>query len=227
MDYRRWPLIAAVIVGVLVAAGIGWLAGRSSARDGSAQAQQTARGAAAVRLITGVPVGVQHSRAGALAASDNYVAVSSETVLQDPTRYASLVREAYTPSYRVRAIREAQALRKRSAESIANYDAGGRALAVVGARRLESYSGDRASVTTWTGGVSWGPGRPPGQRWFFTQTNLRWDDGRWRVERIDESSRPAPTPGVVRYSDKTALRVETFDRALRGMTAPSYGVREP
>jgi hypothetical protein len=222
MYERRWPIIAAAVVGALIAAAIGWTAGRSTAPDRSPRAQgDTAPGA--IRLVADVPIGVEHSRAGALAAADNYVAVSSETVLQNPARYASLVREAYATAYQTTAMRQGQALRRRSAASIANYDAGGRALAIVAARRLDRYTGDRARVTTWTGGFSWGPDRPPGQRWFFTETSMRWDAGRWRVERIDESVRPAPTPGVVRYSDKSALRLDAFDRELRGMTAPAYG----
>ena len=227
MHERRWPIIASVAIGVLVVAAIGWAAGRSSAPEDSAQAQREGGGASAIRLVDGVPVGIEHSRAGALAAADNYVAVSSETVLQDPDRYANLVREAYDTTYQATAIREGEALRKKSTETLANYDAGGRALAIVAARRLDQYADDRARALTWTAGFSWGPDRRPGQRWFFTETSLRWDRDRWRVERIDESQRVAPAPGVVRYSDKAALRTETFDRELRGMTAPSYGALSP
>jgi len=167
------------------------------------------------------------ARAGVLAAADNYVAVGSETVLQDPQRYATLVRETFAPGYQTRAIREGQALRRRSSASIANYEAGGRALAVVASRRLDAYSDQVAKVTTWTAGVSWGPDRRPGQRWFFTETSQRWDGGRWRVDRLDESTRVAPAPGLVRYSDKSAVDTGTFDSELRDMTAPSYGVATP
>jgi len=225
MYERRWPLIAAALIGTIVAVTIGWAIGRSSAPDQPAQADAAPAGA--IRLDDGVPIGIEHSRAGALAAADNYVAVSSETVIQDPARYANLVREAFDAPYQGQAIREAQALRRRSTETIANYEVGGRAMAIVAARRIERYAGQRARVTTWTAGLSWGPGRAPGQRWFFTETRLRWAGDRWRVERIDESERPAPTPGVVRYSAKIALRTETFERDLRDMTAPTYGAPSP
>jgi hypothetical protein len=221
MYERNWPLITAIAVGVIVAAAIGWVIGRSSAPKEPGQAGGASAGA--IRVVDGVPIGVEHSRAGALAAADNYVAVSSETVLQAPRRYANLVREAFEAPYQGPAIREGQVLRRRSAETIANYQAGGRAMAIVAARRLEGYAGQRARVTTWTAGLSWGPGRTPGQRWFFTDTRLRWTVDRWRVERIEESQRPAPTPGVVRYSTKTALRTEAFEHDLRAMTAPTYG----
>ena len=99
VEHRRWPVIAAVLVGALIVAGIGWVAGRSSAPEGSAQAQSADDRRSAVRLVDGVPVGVEHTRAGSLAAADNYVAIGSETLLQDPPRYARLVREAYAASY--------------------------------------------------------------------------------------------------------------------------------
>jgi hypothetical protein len=224
MYERPWPVITSAAVGLLVGVLIGWLllGGTDSQNDQAGQAEP-----APVRWINGVPVGVEHSRAGALAAADNYVATSSETVLQDPQRYKRLVRTAYMPSYQATALAEGAAARKGSSSAIENYEAGGRALAVIAARRLDRYQGDEARVTTWTAGFSWGPNRRPGQRWFFTNTRLTWTSDRWRVDRIDESARAAPTPGVVRYADKRALDATTFDRELTGMTAPSYGVEAP
>ena len=227
MYERPWGLIAGAVVAVILVGVIGWIVGRSSAPDASAAEGREGAARGAIRVIDGTPVGVQHSRAGALAAADNYVAVSSETVVQDPGRYVKLVRAAFDGAYQPIAIREAQALRRRSRPTLSNYDAGGRALALVGARRLDAYSGDRAEVSTWTAGISWGPERRPGQRWFFTETELRWDQGRWLVERIDEVDEGAPTPGVVRYTDEETLEADAFDQGLRGMTAPTYGAGSP
>jgi len=223
MYERRWPVIMAIIVGVVVVAALGWVVGHSSAPGGAAEAQGQRATSGPIRSIEGVPVGVQRDRAGALAAADNYVAVGSETVLQDPDRYATLVRQTYAATYQRTAIREAQAARKRMSELVSQYAAGRRGVALVAARRLDEYTSDKAKVTTWTAGVSWGPGRPAGQRWYFTETALILDGDRWRVEEIDESKRSAPTPGVVRYSDKASLEQEAFDRGLEGMTAPAYG----
>lgn len=223
MYERRWPVIAAALIGILVVAAIGWIAGRASAPEEAAQAQAVDAPRSAIEIVNGVPVGVARTRAGALAAADNYVAVASETVLQDPARYARLVRETYEPSYQAVALREAQAARARMTNLAEQYAAGRKGLALVAARRLDSYTGARAHVTTWTAGISWGPGRAAGQRWFFTETTLGWSGDRWRVEHIDESERSAPTPGVVRYSDKAALSREAFERELDGMTAPTYG----
>jgi len=223
MYERRWPLIAVGFVGILLVAALGWAAGRSSAPEGNAQAQGESARTNAIEFVNGIPIGVEYTRAGALAAADNYVAVGSETLLQDPARYARLVREAYAPTYQATATREAQAARKQMTELADQYAAGRKGLALVAARRLDRYAGNRAEVTTWTAGISWGPGRAAGQRWFFTETALRWDGERWRVESVDESERSAPTPGVVRYSDKAALGREAFERELDGMTAPMYG----
>jgi hypothetical protein len=55
---------------------------------------------AAVELVDGVPVGVQHTPAGALAAADNYVALASQSVEQDPAAFNALVTQVYAGSPR-------------------------------------------------------------------------------------------------------------------------------
>ena len=161
MHERRWPIIASVAIGVLVVAAIGWAAGRSSAPDDSPQGEDNASGTA-IRVIDGVPVGVQHSRAGALAAADNYVATSSDTVVQNPKRYEQLVRQAYAPGYQGSALRDGAAARKDAPQSVDLYAGGGKSVAIIAARRLDSYGQTRATTTTWVAGVTWGPGRVPG-----------------------------------------------------------------
>jgi hypothetical protein len=220
MYERRWPLIAAVAVGVVVAAAIGWVVGRSSAPKEPAQAGGAPAGA--IRVVDGVPIGIEHSRAGALAAADNYVATATETAIQNPARYEQLVRRVYAPKYRVTALREAREARSGAPEIVAAYKNGRTGVAVMAARRLDAYTGGRAQVTTWRGGVVWGPTDKPFSQWFLTETGLIWDGQRWLVEKIDDTQRPAPAPPI-RYQDREALRVATFDRELRGMTAPVYG----
>ena len=85
-----------LIVAALVIAGAGWAAGRATAPH-TAGAGNHARpgGGAAVRTIEGLPVGVEQSRAGALAAADNYVAGVSENVVKDPRSYEALVRRVF------------------------------------------------------------------------------------------------------------------------------------
>ena len=143
--------------------------------------------------------------------------------MQDPAAYGRLVRAVWVPEGQDGALQEGETSRQRSTAAVENYAAGGRGLAIVAARRLDTYDGTRAEVTTWTAGFNWGPRQRPGQRWFLTETTLRWDGQRWRVERMEEAQRPAPAPARVGYDDAASLKTATFDRELRGMTASTYG----
>jgi hypothetical protein len=221
---RRWPLVVVAVAAALLIAGAAWAGGRAvSAPDTPGGGNEGAGMQSAVHTIEGVAVGVQRSRAGALAAADNYVARVTETIVQDPAAYAHLVRIVWVPEGQDGALREGESTRERSAVAVENYVAGGRGLAIIAARRLDTYDGTRAEVTTWTAGFNWGPQQRPGQRWFLTETTLRWDGQRWRVETMDEANRPAPAPARVGYTDSASLKTDTFDRELRGMTAPTYG----
>lgn len=221
MYERRWPVIAAALIGIVVVGVIGWAAGRSTAPEASAQAQ-AGRGSAAVEFINGIPVGVVNSRAGALAAADNYVTTATETSIQDPDRYERLVRRVFTAGYQPTALREARQARESAPELVEAYQNGREGVAVVAARRLDSFDGRRAHVTTWRAGVVWSSTDKPFSQWFLTETRLLWDEERWLVESMDDARRPAPTPPV-RYADRAALQAGTFERELRGMTAPVYG----
>ena len=103
---RRGVVAAAVVVAVLVVGAIGWALGRATAPDSTRNT--TGAGSATIKTIDGIPIGVQHSHAGALAAADNYVAFAADTVVQDPTRYVLLVRRAYEPSYQASSTRSPQ-----------------------------------------------------------------------------------------------------------------------
>jgi len=226
MYERRWPVIVAGLVVILVVAVIAWVAGRSSAPDATAQTQDGGAQPAAIKFVDGVPIGIQNSRAGVLAAADNYVSTATETAIQDPARYEQLVRRAYAADYRTTALRDARKVRDESPELVEAYKNGRQGVAVVAARRLDSFGGDRARVTTWRAGVVWSPRDKPFSQWFLTETRLRWVGERWLVERIDDAQRAAPAPPI-RYQDRKALSTATFDRELRGMTAPIYGAAAP
>jgi len=161
MYERRWGTIAAAIVGVIAAATIGWAAGRSSAPKGSAQIQDGKTGSGAIRLVAGVPVGVKHSRTGALAAADNYVARAAETIVQDPAAFTRLVRHAWQPAGQEKALADGRNSRKQASDAVANYAAGGRGLSVIAARKLETYDDTRATVLAWGAGFIWGPEKRP------------------------------------------------------------------
>jgi len=162
------------------------------------------------------------SRAGALAAADNYVTTATETAIQDPPRYERLVRAVYTASYQATALAEAEEVRNKAPELVQDYADGRKGVAVVAARRLDEYTGNEAHVTTWRAGVVWGGTDKPFSQWFLTETTLAWDGDRWRVGKIDDAQRAVPSPPI-RFQNRKGLQPMVFERELRGMTAPVYG----
>lgn len=211
-----WPAALAgalTMTALLLALGLaGVLEFRSSEPPSSA---------GALRLVDGVPVGVQHTPAGALAAADNYVAVASQSIEQDPLVFSALVAQAYAPQARPGALAQARQIRAGDAQNMANYRDGGRGIAVIAARRLDGYTSESATVTSWLGGVVWGPQLAPRQTWNLVDTTLRWQAGRWLVLSSVTDPTPAPVPSIV-YLDGPNDRAPAFDR-LAGMTAPFYG----
>jgi hypothetical protein len=175
----------------------------------------------AIELSGGVPVGVQHTPAGALAAADNYVALASQSIEQDPPVFAAVVAQAYVPEARSRTLARAQQIRASDAQNMSNYQQGGRGIAVIAARRLDSYTQQDATVTCWLGGFVWGPHLSPRQTWNLVDTTLRWQGGRWLVVSSDTDPTPAPVPSIV-YIDGSNDRTPAFGR-LAGMSAPLYG----
>jgi hypothetical protein len=222
---RRWTRVAGGVVAGLLLLGAAWALGDVRARTlaGDARRDADASRPLLVRTVAGVPVGASRSRAGALAAADNYVAIATETIVQDPPRYERLVRGVYAPGYRATALREGARAREVTPASLTNYAAGGRTVVVVAARRLEAYDGAQARVTSWIAGITWGPERAPGHTWLLVTSRLRWQGQRWLVERVEQAERPAPAPRRLGYSNEASLQSTTFERELRGMTAPIYG----
>ncbi|MGH2865194.1 MAG: hypothetical protein ACRDJX_08100 [Solirubrobacteraceae bacterium] len=174
-----------------------------------------------VELVDGVPVGVERSQAGVLAAADSYVALASQSIEQDPPLFAALVAQAYAPEARARTLTRAQQIRASDTQNMDNYREGGRGIAVIGARRLDSYTPGAAVVTSWLGGFVWGPHLAPRQSWNLVDTRLRWQAGRWLVVSSDTDATPAPVPSIV-YVNGSNDRAPAFGR-LAGMTAPFYG----
>jgi hypothetical protein len=176
---------------------------------------------AAIELERGVPVGVKRTPAGALAAADNYLADSAQTLEQDPSAFAALVAEVYAPNVRAQTLAQAQQLRLGDPAGMSNYNAGGRGLAVVAARRLDNYSASSATVTSWLGGLVWGPQVSPRQSWNLVDTTLVWRSGRWLVSSSQTDPTPAPAAAIV-YVDGHNGGLAAFSE-LAGMTAPFYG----
>jgi len=167
---------------------------------------------------------VARTPAGALAAADNYVALASQSIEQDPGLFAALVAQAYAPQARARVLAQARQIRTVDVTNINNYEEGGRGVAIVAARRLDGYSRSGARVSSWLAGFVWGPRLSPRQTWNLIETTLRWQSGRWLVVSMDTSSTPAPVPAIV-YVNGPNDRAAAFAR-LQGMSAPFYGAAE-
>ena len=177
---------------------------------------------AAVVMVHGIPVGIQDTPAGALAAADNYLAVASQTVEQDPAEFAGLVDTVYVAASRANTLTQTARARGADIADMRNYAHGGRAVAVIAARRLDRYTPTRATITSWLGGFLWGPGLSPRQSWNLVDTTLIWRGGRWLVASVSTERTPAPVPSVV-FVDGPNNRSAAFDARLAGMTAPFYG----
>jgi hypothetical protein len=199
----------------LCALAAGVLIGRATSHADHASA-------AAVVMVHGTLVGVQDTPAGALAAADNYVAIASQTVEQDPGEFAELVDTVYAPAARSGTLAQAARARAADVADMRNYAQGGRAVAVIAARRLDRYTPTRASVTSWLGGFVWGPGLSPRQSWNLVNTTLTWQHGRWLVASMNTERTPAPVPSVV-FVEGQNNSSAAFDARLVGMTAPFYG----
>jgi hypothetical protein len=176
---------------------------------------------AAIELERGVPIGVEHTSGGALAAADNYLADSAQTLEQDPSAFSELVAKVYAPDVRAQTLAAAEQLRLGDPAGMSNYSAGGRGLAVVAARRLDRYTASSATVRSWLAAFVWGPHISPRQSWNLVDTTLIWRSGRWLVVSSQTDPTPAPVPAIV-YVDGHSDSLAAFSE-LGGMTAPFYG----
>ncbi len=173
--------------------------------------------------VQGIPVGVDHSPAGALAAADNYVAVSYDSVERDPARNSRLIDTVYAGGIRASALSGAGSVRADNPDAMNLWRDGGQNLSLIGARRLDYYDGDDAQVTTWNADIFWGPDRPPKQAWVLTQTSLRWSSGRWLVTATATLPTAGPVPALTPQASNANDSVAAFGSALAGFTAPGYG----
>lgn len=176
-----------------------------------------------IESVGGSPVGTEDSPAGAVAAADEYVAVGYATVENAPARDLRLIKTVYAPATRASAIRGAATVRAENPAAMRLWTHGGRNISLIGARRLDSFTGSTAQVTTWNADVFWGPGRPPKQSWFLTQTRLRFNQHRWLVTSTTTLPTAGPVPAMTPQSGDAATTAASFAADLDGFAAPSYG----
>lgn len=211
----RLPAAGAAAATILLLGLAAFLLGRTISPAASS--------AALVAEMSGIPIGVQHSPMGALAAADNYVAVSYDSVERKPSLDTLLIGTVYAPAIRTSAITGAATVRAQNPAGMSLWAHGGQNLSVIGARRLDYYEGDDAQVTTWNVDVFWGPGRPPKQAWVLTQTSLRWSGGRWLVTATTTLPTPGPVPALTPQATAANDSADAFATNLAGFQAPDYG----
>lgn len=177
-----------------------------------------------IARVAGIPVGTERSPAGALAAADAYVAVEQQSIEGDPARERQLIAVADARSYQRADVRSAAAVRAADPAGERFVARGGRALWILGARRLDSYSAAGAQVSAWNGDVFWAGGRAhPTQSWGEDQVTLVWQDGRWRITRDATLSPNGPVVATVPQATAANSSTAMFEQALSGFSSPPYG----
>jgi hypothetical protein len=166
--------------------------------------------------VGGIAVGVSDTRAGALAAADNYVGQGITASLDEGQleRFAKTVVE---PGARQKFLSSS-----RASLSGQRLPPGSEAIGLVVAQELRSYTPGEATVTTWDLGSYWGPGLAPTQFWALTDLRLEWT-GRWEIAAVEEHL-PGPVPNRV-VADEPAATASAWSTELDGMSAPYYGDR--
>jgi hypothetical protein len=211
---RQVPLAATAAI-VLLGGLLGFAAGARGPRGAPASAP--------IELRDGLPVGVLHSPAGALAAADAYLMTDAQTIERDPRRFATLVRTVFAPGLRAAVLSAAASTRARDPGGMALWAVAGRSATLIGAHRLDTDIGTRVRVSAWVGTVAWGPGRPPAQSWALDQIALRWSAGRWWVTALSSAASDAPEPARTPQADPADDGAGIFDNALAGFSAIGSG----
>ena len=199
--------LAGLGIALVAVLGGAFVAGRSTDR--------TPRARNPLALEHGIAIGVTLTRAGALAAADNYAAAGATASLST----AQLVRFAdavIDPANRAVFISETEQLAQSDPPP-----AGAHVTAATVAHRLEGYGHGLAQVDVWELASQWDGGVPPTQSWALIDLSLRWRGDRWRVTSIRESLL-GPVPALV-AGGGDARSSSAWDQGLAGMTAPYYG----
>ena len=154
------------------------------------------------RVVDGVPVGYQHSEAGAVAAAANYAQVLSSELILDKASRRKAIATLAAPEARARQQRAFDRAVASLTKGLGVKDgaaADGTVLlrAVPVGWRLEAYTGDRATVAIWVTSVAGSLGGPPGgvpvqEGWGTTTVELRWVGGDWKQLESTTTEGPAP-----------------------------------
>jgi len=176
---------------------------RVAATTPQAQAGQAAASRVGPReVVSGVPVGYQHSEQGAVAAAANYATVLSSTLILDQPRRRAAIEALAAPETlgrQQRAFDQAVASLRKGLGVTDGSALDGTVLlrAVPVGWRLKEYTGDRATVAIWVTSVLGALGTPPDgvpvrEAWGTTTVKLRWVDGDWKQLQTTTTDGPVP-----------------------------------
>lgn len=168
-----------------------------------------------IRLKRGIALGVLDTRAGALAAADNYAAAGL-TVSLDATQLRRFVGTVVAPAARGSFITAGQTAYQRT-----RVPAEAHVIGLAVAHRLQQYVGGVARVAVWALANRWDGGTVPGQYSVLVELSLRWSAGAWQIISERESL-PGPVASLI-AGDKRSRSTAAWGGALAGMSAPYYG----
>jgi hypothetical protein len=172
------------------------------------------------RTVNGVPVGWDHSEAGAVGAATNYTAaLASSELMFDAAKRAAAVGTVAAPQARKRLARDLEEQAKLIAASFFGMKDADAALARVVASkvvfqtipvryRLDAYDGAHARVSIWQTGVGGyqDSSLPPQEAWGMTTVQLQWIDKDWKETGatvtdgpvpVADSNPPTPAPDLI------------------------------
>jgi hypothetical protein len=158
------------------------------------------------RTVSGVPVGWDHSEAGAVGAATNYTsALASSELMFDPSRRSAAVAAVAAPQARDRLARDLEDQARVIAASFFGLTDPDKALAQIEQSKvifqtipvryhLDAYDGTRARVSIWQTGVGGyqGSSLPPQEAWGMTTVRLQWIDKDWKELSATVKDGPVP-----------------------------------
>lgn len=202
--WLRAVVLSAGFVGIL---GGAFAAGRSIVRQPGRPDP--------IRLERRMPVGVLDSRAGALAAADNYVATGI-TASVDPSQLRAFADTVIDPAARGSFINASRSVDPRPGAPV-----GAHVVGIAVAHRLDHYVAGAADVAVWALASQWDGATPPTQYSALVELSLRWNGDAWQIISMLESV-PGPVTGLL-AGPSEARSTAVWDQTLSGMSEPYYG----
>jgi hypothetical protein len=208
---RLGALIPAAVIAIALVAGL--ILGRATAPE-PVQVRIVPLAPGSTRVESGVPVGYQHTRQGAIDAATNYVVTLDGPMLLQPDglRRAEDLMAAteYRAELETQTAKAVQAL-----ESYYGFDAHAKVgatpvvkLAPI-AYRVDAYRPSQATVTIWAVWLLAEEGLLiPQQNWITTQLAVTWQGGDWKLSASGTHPGPAPQPVQVPIEMSTPLPPE-------------------